>query len=58
MIAPGRVLRARLVAAAAYVVADAVSHHLLREPRRAPDHRMGADGAAPATRPPGPGSPR
>lgn len=58
MIAPGRVLRALVVAAAAYVVADALSHHLLREPRHAPDHRMGADGSDPATRPPGTGSSR
>ncbi len=58
MIAPGRLLRALLAVAATYVGADAVSHHLLREPRHAPDHRMGVDGADPAARPPVRGSPR
>lgn len=53
-----RVLRVVLVVAATYVVAVATAHRFLREPRCVPDHRLGADGSDPATRPPGPGSPR
>ncbi len=58
MTAAGRALRVVLVVAATYVVADAAAHRCLREPRCVPDHRLGADGSEPATRPPGPGSPR
>lgn len=58
MTAPGRALRVLLAAAVTFLVADALSHRLLREPRRAPDHRMGADGEGAEARPPGRGSSR
>lgn len=54
----GRILRMIVIAAVTYAIADAAAHRVLREPRFVPDHRMGADGADPVTRPPGPGSSR